>query len=196
LVGRHIEFVTGCVFDKQVVARGSGDISVYEAFEPPDAVVMMDDVVPGVQVAICLVMALSPPPPHGAMRTSATGDFAFANNRDAERGKDETAVNAARENRRLDGVESVHHGKAGTGLGKKTGDSLRRARTVHRNNHVDSTAGPAGDRRRNRFGVPGGGAEPPHFIALIPRRSGDRRRFENTGIVARLEWQIERWMRP
>jgi hypothetical protein len=196
LVGRYIEFVTGGVFDEQVVARGPGDITVDKAFEAPNAVVMMDNVVPGVQVAIRLVVALSPPPPHGAVRASATGDFAFANNRDAERGKDETAVNAARENRRLDGVENVHHGEAGTGLCKKTGDALGGARTVHRDNHVDSAARPAGDRNRNRFGVSGGGTESPHFIALIPRRRGDRRRFENIGVVTRLEWQIERRMRP
>jgi len=145
LVGRDIELVAGGVLDEQVVASGTGDITVHQAFETSDAVVMVDNVVPGVQVSVGIVAAFPPPPANRAVGAPATGHFTFADDGDVKRRKDKAVVNAAREHCGLDCVEDVDHGESGSSLGKKAGDSRRCARAVHRYNHVDSTTGPAGD---------------------------------------------------
>ena len=191
LVGRDIELVTGGVLDEQVVACSTGDIPVHEAFEPSNAMVMVDNVIAGVQISIGLFVAFSAPPANGAMRSSAPGHLTFADNGDAKRRKDEAVVDAAREHCGLDGLEDVDHGESGTGLGQKAGDTRRSARAVHRDDHVGSSSGPARDRRGDGIRISGCRSESPHFVAFISRRGRYRRSLEHIDPVGRLKWQIE-----
>jgi hypothetical protein len=183
LIRRDVELVTGGVLNEQVVAGGTGDIAVHEALKTSDAVVMMDNVVPRIQVAIGLFMPFSPPPARRPVRAPATGYFTFTNDGDPERRKDKTVVDSARQHCRLDGIENVDHRESSTGFGEKVGDARCGTRAVHRDNHVDSTIRPAGDRSGNGFGISGRGPEPPHFVALIPRRGGNRRGLQDIGAI-------------
>ena len=67
LVGWDVKLVACRVLHEQVVARGTRHVAVYQSLEPTDAVVMMNDVVTGVEIPVCLVVTFAPPSPHGSM---------------------------------------------------------------------------------------------------------------------------------
>ena len=75
LIRRDVQLVACCVLDQQVVTGGACHIAMDEPLESPDAVVVVDDEIAGVEIAIGLVGAVAPPRPDPAVRAAAPCDL-------------------------------------------------------------------------------------------------------------------------
>ena len=160
-VGGHEEPVGGLsalrgrVFDDQVVARRGGvpapDRAGDELDEASDAVLVVDDVVPGVQGQ--RVDALAPArghAPHVARgRARTPGEIAFGEDRDLEVGCDETDASLRGRNGHEAGVGARFHvvrerGRA-RGVGEDGADASARAGSFGGDDDAPAVAGQVGE---------------------------------------------------
>ena len=160
-VGGHEEPVGGLaalggrVFDDQVVARRGGvpapDRARDELNEASDAVLVMDDVVPGVQSQ--RVDALAPARRHAAHvargRARTPGEVTFGEDRDLEMGRDESDAGLRGRNGHEAGVGARFHvvrerGRA-RGVGEDGADAPARAGAFGGDDDAPTVAGQVGE---------------------------------------------------
>jgi hypothetical protein len=141
---------------------------VDDALEAPDAVVVMDDEITRLEVAVGFA---SPVPATTASPMSPTPsrDLSLTDDAYPQRGEDEPVVNAHGKHGWLYLLQAVHDGKARPRFGQQTRNSLRGRTAVHRYNDVNVALRPAHDGPRHRFGIPGNGIETTSLVPLVSR---------------------------
>jgi hypothetical protein len=142
---------------------------MHKALETADTVVMVDDIVTGVQIPICLVMAPAPSLASSPMCPTPPCDLALPDDGDSHRWEDKAVVNTDGENRRFDGCQFIDNGESCPGFGEETGYAFRCRAPVHGDDHIDSATGPLSDRRRHGVWI-------------------SRRRPESTRLVSDVPW--------
>ncbi len=92
LIRRDVELVVAAVLEQEVVALHTRDRSLHHAGEPGDAVLMMHDVVAGVEVVEEPFGVAVPSRPNGAVRTPAPREIGLREDGELDGRKDEAAL--------------------------------------------------------------------------------------------------------
>ena len=178
LVGGDVETVLAVVGEQQVVAFDPADLAMDQSLEASDAVMVVNDVVAGTQVAIPLADLAYAPGAVPAVGAPAPGDLLLPHHPDAEPVGDEATVDTDGEHRRLHLVERAQLGDGEPGLAEQPGHPVGGGVAIHGDDHVDPALLPAGDRRPDRARVACHGVEPSDRVRLVPGAGWGRRGLE------------------